>query len=168
MHQLSDIITALPHLFKPLLRNGSQLRRAIRKPNVDSRIPSYASRKPKEVVRTDQPGEVQRDATRSKLAHDDKVERRGVASTPSETDLSQSSTRSLAPRRSNPARSPHVRTSSMTVTRSTIGEPRTLSSFDRATPTSERRRKAGGDSLLQRFVRPPHDAAFVMSRQEYC
>src|SRR5271156_2434497 len=29
VHQLSDIVTALPHLHKPLLRNGPQLNRAI-------------------------------------------------------------------------------------------------------------------------------------------
>jgi hypothetical protein len=45
VHQLSDIVTAVSHLRKPLLRNRLQLARAsLDQPHVDGRIPLYASR----------------------------------------------------------------------------------------------------------------------------
>jgi hypothetical protein len=103
VHQLSDIITALPYPHKPLLRNRSQLDRAIRQPPIDSRVPFYTSGQSQDVVTTDQPAEVQRNATRSTLAHNDEVERRGIAVALTEADLSQSSTLSLAHRRNYPA-----------------------------------------------------------------
>jgi hypothetical protein len=38
VQQLSDIVTALPHLHKPLPRNSPKLDRAVGQPKVDSRI----------------------------------------------------------------------------------------------------------------------------------
>ena len=65
----TNIITALPHPHKPLLRNRLQLDRAIRQPDVHSWIPFYASGEPKDVGPTDQPAEVERNATTSKWAN---------------------------------------------------------------------------------------------------
>jgi hypothetical protein len=69
VHQLSDIVSALPHPRKPLLRNRPQLDRAFRQPDIDSRIPFYASGEPHDVDPTGQSAEVQRNA-RPMSGHD--------------------------------------------------------------------------------------------------
>jgi hypothetical protein len=70
VHQLSDIVAALPHSHEPLLRNGPQLGRAIGKPDVDSRVPSCASGDAEDVALADQPAEVQGNATGFMSGHD--------------------------------------------------------------------------------------------------
>ena len=79
MHQFSDIITALPHLHKPRLRYRPQVGRTVGKPDVNGRIAFSPSRQPQDILHTDQPAEVQRNAMRSMYAHSDEVERRGIA-----------------------------------------------------------------------------------------
>jgi hypothetical protein len=53
VHQLSDIFTTLPHPHKPLLRKGPKLDRSVRQPDLDSRIPYYASGEAKDVAPAD-------------------------------------------------------------------------------------------------------------------
>jgi hypothetical protein len=82
VHQLSDIVTALSHLRKPLLRNGPQLSRAIGQPDVNSRISFYRSGESPDVLPTAQPAEVERNATRSTAAHNAADEPRAATAQP--------------------------------------------------------------------------------------
>jgi hypothetical protein len=76
VHQFPDIVTALPHLTKPLLRDRTQLERAVGKPGVDSRISFYCSGDPKDVLPTRQSAEVQRNSKWFMSAHDAQAQRR--------------------------------------------------------------------------------------------
>jgi len=73
VHQLSDILTAVPHLREPVLGNRAQLDRAIEEPGVDSRVASHPSGESKQILWSAQSAQVQRNPTRLMLAHDDAV-----------------------------------------------------------------------------------------------
>jgi hypothetical protein len=69
VHQLSDIVTALPNLDKPLPRNRPQVHRLIGQPGGDCRVLFYRPGQPEDVAHADQPAEIQRNAARPMLAH---------------------------------------------------------------------------------------------------
>jgi len=90
VHQLSDIVTAPPHLRKPLLRNRLQLDPApLDQPYVDRGISFYASRQPQDLIHTGQPAQIQRNAMG--FTHSDEIGRRVNAVPRSEAALIRSS-----------------------------------------------------------------------------
>jgi hypothetical protein len=99
VHQVSDIITALPHVRKPLLHDRSQFGRAIGQPDIDSRIAFYSRGQTEDIVRTDQPAQVQRNARRFMSAHNVLVDRRAAAKCQTKVLYPDSSIHSDAQRR---------------------------------------------------------------------